>query len=99
MPVLLPRAAALTKAGIKVAELGSMPSSALSPVVAGLGGEVALIGRLVWDDCRTRMATQWRLDWHGRTHRWQVRGTTFDEAFRRGIGGAAQILSGNGDQA
>jgi len=25
------------------------------------------------------------------------RGVTFDEAFRRGFGGAAQILSGNGD--
>ena len=48
MPVLLPGAAALAKAGIKGAELGSMPSSALSPVVAELGGEVALIGRLVW---------------------------------------------------
>jgi len=37
------------------------------------------------------------MDWHGRTHRWQVRGVTFDEAFRRGTGGAAQVLSGNGD--
>ena len=77
MPVLLPGAAALAKAGIKGAELGTMPSSALSPVVAELGGEVALIGRLVWDDSELGWATQWRLDWHGRTHRWQVRGTTF----------------------
>jgi hypothetical protein len=37
------------------------------------------------------------MDWNGRMHRWQLRGVTFDEAFRRGIGGAAQILSGNGD--
>jgi len=36
-------------------------------------------------------------DWHGQTHRWQVRGVTFEEAFRRGTGGAAQVLSGNGD--
>jgi uncharacterized protein len=99
MPVLLPGAAALAKAGIKGAELGAMPSSAFSPVVAELGGEVALIGRLVWDDSELGWATLWRLDWHGRAHRWQVRGTTFDEAFRRGIGGAAQILSGNGDPA
>jgi uncharacterized protein len=99
MPVLLPGAAALAKARIKGAELGAMPSSAFSPVVAELGGEVALIGRLVWDDSELGWATLWRLDWHGRTHRWQVRGTTFDEAFRRGIGGAAQILSGNGDPA
>ena len=99
MPVLLPSAAALAKAGIKGTGLGTMPSSASSPVVAELGGEVALVGRLVWDASELGWATEWRLDWHGRTHRWQVRGTTFDEAFRRGIGGAAQILSGNGDPA
>jgi uncharacterized protein len=99
MAIVLPGTAALAKAGIKGAELGTMPASALSPVVAELGGEVALIGRLVWDDSELGWATRWRLDWHGRTHEWQVRGTTFDEAFRRGIGGAAQVLSGNGDPA
>ena len=44
-----------------------------------------------------RMGTAWRMEWQGRPHRWQFRGVTFDEAFRRAIGGAAQILSGNGD--
>ena len=39
------------------------------------------------------------MDWHGQTHRWQIRGVTCDEAFRRGSGGAAQVLSGNGIQA
>jgi uncharacterized protein len=99
MAIVLPGTAALAKAGIKGAELGTMPASALGHVVAELGGEVALIGRLVWDDSELGWATRWRLDWHGRTHEWQVRGTTFDEAFRRGIGGAAQVLSGNGDPA
>jgi hypothetical protein len=71
----------------------------LGSVAAKQGGEVALIGRLVWDDSELGWATQWQIDWHGRPHRWRVRGVTFDEAFRRGIGGAAQILSGNGDPA
>jgi uncharacterized protein len=31
------------------------------------------------------------------THRWRVRSRTFDEVFRRAMGSAAQILSGNGD--
>ncbi len=56
-----------------------------------------LVGRLVWDDRDLGWATQWQMDWGGRTHRWQIRGVTFDEAFRRGIGSAAQVLSGNGD--
>jgi uncharacterized protein len=99
MNVVLPSAAALAKAGITRAAPGTTTSQAWVPVVAGQGGEAALIGRLVWDDRELGWATQWRIDWHGRTHRWQVRGTNFDEAFRRGIGGAAQILSGNGDPA
>jgi uncharacterized protein len=99
MNVVLPSAAAMAKAGITRAASGTTTSQAWGPVVAGQGGEAALIGRLVWDDRELGWATQWRIDWHGRTHRWQVRGTNFDEAFRRGIGGAAQILSGNGDPA
>jgi hypothetical protein len=99
MTVVLPSAAALAKAGINGAEPGNSTSSALAPVVAEQSGEVVLVGRLVWVDRELGWATQWQMDWHGRMHRWQVRGTTFDESFRRGIGGAAQILSGNGDPA
>jgi hypothetical protein len=99
MTVVLPSAAVLAKAGIDHIEPGTAMSRALAPVVAGQGGEVALVGRLVWVDRELGWATEWRIDWHGRAHRWRVRRTNFDEAFRRGIGGAAQILSGNGDPA
>ena len=81
------------------AEFGATTSSKFGSVAARQGGEVALIGRLVWVDRELGWATQWQMGWQGRTHRWRVRGVTFDEAFRRGIGGAAQILSDNGDPA
>ena len=97
MGIVLPSTAALAKSNITGAELRTAPFAALAPVAAAQGGEVVLIGRLVWDDRELGWATQWQMDWRGRTHRWQIRGVTFDEAFRRGIGGAAQILSGNGD--
>jgi hypothetical protein len=97
MGIVLPSAAALTKSGLDGAKLKTVPSSTLAPVAAELEGEVALVGQLVWDDRKLGWATQWQMDWNGRPHRWQVRGVTFDEAFRRGIGGAAQVLSGNGD--
>ena len=97
MGIVLPSAAALSKSGFNGVEPMTAPSSALAPVTAELGGEVALAGKLVWDDRKLEWATRWQMDWHGRTHRWQVRGVTFDEAFRRAIGGAAQVLSGNGD--
>ena len=99
MAVVLPSAAALAESGIHGAEFGTTTSPALGPVTARQGGEVALIGRLVWDDRDLGWTTQWQMDWQSRTRRWRVRGVTFDEAFRHGIGGAAQILSGNGDPA
>jgi uncharacterized protein len=97
MSIVLPSTQAVSKSGFNAVELKTVPSSALAPVTAELGGEVALVGKLVWDDRKLEWATQWQMDWQGRTHRWQVRGVTFDDAFRRAIGGAAQVLSGNGD--
>ena len=96
MMIVLPDVAALAKANINAAELLMTPSSTLASVAVERGGEVVLVGHLKWDDSELGWATEWRMDWNGRMHRWQLRGVTFDEAFRRGIGGAAQILSGNG---
>jgi uncharacterized protein len=98
MLIVLPGAAALAKSNITGETLGTTPLSALAPIAAEQDAEAVLTGRLVWDDRQLGWATQWQIDWAGRTHRWQVRGVTFDEAFRRGIGGAAQVLSGNGDR-
>jgi hypothetical protein len=56
-----------------------------------------LVGRVVWNDRDLGWATQWQIDRPGRRHRWRLYGVTFDEAFRRGIGGAAQVLSDNGE--
>lgn len=99
MTIALPGVAALAKLSINGVGLRTMTSSTLASVAAQQGGEIALVGRLVWVDRELGWATQWQMDWQSRTHRWQVRGVTFDEAFRRGIGGAAQILSNNGDPA
>jgi hypothetical protein len=99
MSIVLPDDAGLAKSGLDGAGLAKLPSSALAARAAELGGEVALVGRLKWDDAALGWATEWQMEWQGRPHRWQLRGVTFDEAFRRAIGGAAQILSGNGDPA
>ena len=97
MDIVLPGTAALAKSNISGAEPRAPSFPALTPLATELGGEVVLVGRLVWDDRDLGWATQWQMDWRGQAHRWQMRGLTFDETFRRGIGGAAQILSGNGD--
>ena len=97
MDIVLPGTATLAKSNMTGAELRTPPFPALALIAAEQGGEVVLVGRLVWDDRDLGWATQWQMELGGHTHRWQVRGVTFDESFRRGIGGAAQILSGNGD--
>ena len=97
MLIVLPGSAALAKSNITGETLETTPLSTLAPVAAEQDAEAVLTGRLVWDDRQLGWATQWQIDWAGQTHRWQIRGVTFDEAFRRGIGSAAQILSGNGD--
>lgn len=93
MTIVLPGEAALAKAGISAADFAKAPPASL----AGQGGEVALVGRLLWDDKALGWVTSWQMGWQGRPHHWRFRSRTFDEAFRRAIGGAAQILSGNGD--
>ncbi|UGY05023.1 DUF2066 domain-containing protein [Bradyrhizobium quebecense] len=97
MRVVLPETAALTSANVTAAGLLKMPPTQLSSIVAPRGGEAILVGQLVWDDKDLGWTTQWRMAWRGRDYTWRFRGVTFDEAFRRGIGGAAQVLSGNGD--
>ncbi len=97
MSIVLSGAAALAKSNLDGARLRTVPSQTLAALAAEQGAELALVGQLVWDDRKLGWATQWRIDWRGRTHRWRFGGVTFDEAFRRGIGGAAQLLSGNGD--
>jgi uncharacterized protein len=97
MPIALPTAAQLSKSAITAPALPTLSAAALAPLTAEQGGEVALIGHLVWSDADLGWATEWRLDWQGKPHRWRLVGVTFDEAFRRGMAGAAQLLAGNGD--
>ena len=95
--IVLPRVAALEKSNVTAAALMTLPPATLSPVMAGEGADVVLRGHLTWSDQDLGWINEWQMDFRGQSHRWQFRGVTFDEAFRRALGGAAQILSGNGE--
>jgi hypothetical protein len=97
MRIAMPDDAAIARSDLTGPELAMRSPERLLPILAAQGAEFVLIGHLRWDDADLGWATDWRFDWQGHPYRWQFRGVTFDEAFRRGIGGAAQILSGNGD--
>ena len=68
----------------------------LDAAAKSAGGDQALVGRLLWSDQARGWLAEWRLASEGKLYRWQVRGVSFDDAFRNGMRGAAQILSGYG---
>jgi hypothetical protein len=53
-------------------------------------------GRLVWVESELGWRADGQLAWEG-AHRVRIHGITFDAAFRTGMEGSAQILSGHGE--
>ncbi len=97
LTIVLPDDAALTQTKSEPTGLAAAAPADFAAALTRRGAEAILIGQLSWDDNALGWTTEWRLDLNGQSHRWRFGGVTFDEAFRRGLGGAAQILSGNGE--
>jgi hypothetical protein len=74
------------KYGMPVALPGAGPPADAVPLPGTLTLRQAALGWVV----------SWHLDWQGRGYDWGVSGVDFDEAFRDGIRGAMQVLSGHG---
>lgn len=93
MPLVLPDEAALAKAGIS---FDNVLESDAQSLATSSGGDLPILGRLEWSQGTLGWRATWRLAAGGKTHEWSVRDVNFDEAFRNGLRGAAQTLSGNG---
>ncbi|MCA1404718.1 DUF2066 domain-containing protein [Ensifer sp. IC3342] len=76
--------------------LSSEEAAQLERLATKIGGDTVLAGTLSWSDEALGWIADWQLTSAGKTHRRQIRGVSFDDAFRNAIRGAAQILSGNG---
>jgi hypothetical protein len=106
LPVVLPDTTALAEAGLDASMLtGRQGDPAAEPaaddatlgrIAAAAGADLALAGRLVWNDKALGWTAEWRLTAGGSAHRWQTSGVSFDATFRNGLSGAAAALSGNG---
>lgn len=94
MQIVLPDAAELTGIGAKGEALAGVAPARLAEVASRRGGEAVLAARLVWNDGELRWTSDWRIDWQGKSQQWKAAAVTFDEAFRQGIGAAAQIIAG-----
>jgi hypothetical protein len=93
LSLVLPEAATLQALGANEAKLASLPPAKLAAAAAKAGGEVVLIAGLVWDEQALRWNAAWRLASKDGTQKWLSSAVTYDEAFRQGLGGAAQIMS------
>ncbi|MER9653533.1 DUF2066 domain-containing protein [Mesorhizobium sp. M0152] len=96
MQVAFPTAVQLSQAALDDRSLRDAEMMVLDAVAKKAGADQALAGSIVWSDKELGWIADWRLATAGNTYRWQVRGVSFDDAFRVAMRGAAQILSGNG---
>lgn len=95
MPVTLPSRADLAAAGASVETLAASDLAALDAVAKRLGGDVALVGAMTWNEQAIAWTAEWRLRADGKTQSWGARDTTVDDAFRAALGRAALAFSGN----
>jgi uncharacterized protein len=86
----------LTKAGLSYESLRTIDPRRLDAAATTMGGDLALGGSMLWSEAALGWIADWRLGAQGKSYRWQVRGVSFDDAFRDAMAGAAQILSGHG---
>jgi uncharacterized protein len=96
IPIALPDQAALVKAGLSYESLPTIDLRRLDAAARTMGGDLALGGSMLWSEAALGWIADWRLGAQGKSYRWQIRGASFDDAFRNAMAGAAQILSGHG---
>jgi uncharacterized protein len=95
MRVVLPSSKLLADSGIRFDRLSAIAPERWRALGKDAGGEAALVGTLFWIE----QEFGWRADWRllsDADQRWQIRGVSFDEAFRNAMSGSARILSGHG---
>jgi uncharacterized protein len=96
VPIAVPDQAELAKAGLSYESLPAIDLRRLDAAARTMGGDLALGGSMLWSEAALGWITDWRLGAQGKRYRWQIRGVSFDDAFRNAMAGAAQILSGHG---
>jgi hypothetical protein len=96
LSIVLPSASLLAAGGVRFDRLPAIDLQRWNALGKDAGGDAALVGTLFWIEQEFGWRADWRLVWQGE-HRWQIRGVTFDAAFRNAMEGSAQILSGHGE--
>jgi uncharacterized protein len=96
LPIVLPRSHDLAADGVTYDVLVKSERAPIESAAKDAGGEVALVGTLVWNEAIPGWTADWHLAKQGKDVHWRKSDTSFDDAFRHAIEGAEQILSNNG---
>ncbi|UVK37349.1 DUF2066 domain-containing protein [Mesorhizobium sp. AR10] len=96
MRIAFPRASLLAASELDDKTLRYADMVVLNQLARQAGADQALAGSIVWSDKEMGWIADWRIAMGAKAYSWQVRGVSFDEAFRVAMRGAAQVLSGNG---
>jgi hypothetical protein len=96
MPIIIPSLRKLDPAALTFETLPKTPLSDLQRLAVEWGADKALAGTLTWNREMLGWIAEWRMLHDGTEQGWAIGGVNFDAAFRNALGGAAQILSGNG---
>jgi len=96
MKVMLPAAEPLRAAGVTPQTSAKTIGAKAERLAPLAGGELPLIGTLIWSDKAHGWIATWHIAAQGREFTWSARGVNYDEAFRVAMRGAMRALSGNG---
>lgn len=97
LPLIVPSQRQLSQAGLIAKTLASADPARLDTLAKMAGGDVALVGTLMWSEEDLGWVARWRTEADGEDRDWVIAGVGFDDAFRNAVAGAAQVLSGNGE--
>ena len=98
IPMALPDEVALAEAGSSYRKLVAAEPSSLDATATKIGGDLALVGSMSLERGGARLGRRMAPCSAGQDYRWQIRGVSFDDAFRNAMAGAAQVLSGHGQR-
>lgn len=93
IPLIFPARAVLAACGLNAQALADMTSAGPLAIARASGGDAALVGRMSFSEDALGWIAKWRLAHGGKMQDWDVRGVSFDDAFRNAMRGTAQVLS------
>jgi uncharacterized protein len=97
IPLVLPSMASLNEAGLTPVTLGNIEATKIKELNSANDADVAIIGRIAWNSGMKGWLAEWKFATNGTIHEWKIDGVNFDAAFRNGMWGEVQILSGHGE--